>query len=133
MKHFTIDEFLRSSVAQERGIDNSLGIDSLRNIEALVDNVLDPLREAWGKPVIVNSGYRCKELNKAVGGAPASQHVKGQAADITAGTRYGNRWLFDHIRNHLPFDQLIDERDYSWVHVSFRMDGKNRGQVLHLS
>lgn len=133
MKYFTVDEFLRSGVAQERGIDNSVGIDSLRNVEALVENVLDPLREAWGKPIVVNSGYRCEALNRAVGGATASQHVKGQAADITAGTRQGNRWLFDHIRKHLPFDQLIDERDYSWVHVSFRNDGRNRGQVLHLS
>ena len=94
--------------------------------------MLDPLREWYGNPIHVNSGYRCPPLNRLVGGAPTSQHTKGEAADITAGSKEENRRLFEYIRRNLPFDQLIDEKDFAWVHVSFRRDGNNRGQVLKL-
>lgn len=102
------------------------------NLTALVDNVLDPLREWYGKPIVVNSGYRCPALNKAVGGATPSQHMSGQAADIDTGDRQQNKLLFEHIRKNLPFDQLIDESNFAWVHVSYRADGRNRNQVLKL-
>ena len=98
----------------------------------MVDNVLDPLREWYGKPIVVNSGYRCPALNKAVGGATPSQHMSGQAADIDAGDRQQNKLLFEHIRKNLPFDQLIDESNFAWVRVSYRADGRNRNQVLKL-
>ena len=94
--------------------------------------MLDPLREWYGKPVTVNSGYRCPQLNRMVGGAASSQHLKGEAADITAGSKEENRKLFDYIKSHLPFDQLIDEKNYSWVHVSYKRDGNNRKQILKL-
>lgn len=119
MKYFTIDELTRSATARELGISNEPTPEVRENLIALVDNVLDPLREAFGKPIIVNSGYRCAELNKAVDGAPTSQHMRGEAADITTGTREGNKWLFDYIRKKLPFDQLINENNYSWIHVSY--------------
>ena len=131
MKYFTMGELLRSKTANELGIDNKCDITSASALMALVDNVLDPLREWYGKPINVSSGYRCKELNTAVGGRPTSQHMKGEAADITAGSKDENKKLFDYIRDNLPFDQLIDEQDYSWVHVSFSKKG-NRKQVLKL-
>ncbi len=132
MKYFTIDEFLRSSVALLHDIDNSIDTGSLKNLEALVENVLDPLREAWGKPIRVTSGYRCARLNKAVGGVPTSHHLTGKAADITAGSNEDNRQLFLLAQQlRLPFCQLIDESGYSWLHVSYDKDNTKR-QVLHL-
>ena len=99
---------------------------------ALVDNVLDPLREAYGKPIRVNSGFRCPALNKAVKGSATSDHMTGRAADITGGSPAENKKLFYMIQElELPFDQLIDEKHFSWVHVSYR-EGANRNQVLAL-
>ncbi len=89
-------------------------------------------RTWWGKPITVNSGYRCPELNAAVKGSKTSQHMSGQAADIDTGDRQQNKLLFEHIRKNLPFDQLIDESNFAWVHVSYRADGNNRMQVLKL-
>lgn len=132
MKHFTLGELTRSTTADARGIRNVCSLDEAENLKALVDNVLDPLREWYGKPVYVNSGYRCPQLNRAVGGAADSQHMKGEAADITAGSPAENRRLFSYIRKNLPFDQLIDESRYAWIHVSYRRDGGNRRQVLAL-
>lgn len=80
----------------------------------------------------MNSGYRCPQLNRMVGGKPTSQHLKGEAADITAGSKEENRKLFAYIRANLTFDQLIDEKNFSWVHVSFKRNGENRKQIIHL-
>lgn len=131
MKHFSLHEFTRSDTAQRNAIDNTPPTGAIDNLSALVDNVLDPLREAWGAPIDVTSGYRCPRLNKAVGGSPTSQHMTGQAADITAGSPVDNRRLFQMILDlGLPFDQLIDERGFSWIHVSYRADGHNRRQIF---
>lgn len=120
MKYFTIEELTRSTTARLRGIDNTPSQQVINNLIALVDNVLDPLREAWGKPIHVNSGYRCRALNKAVGGVPASQHMRGEAADITAGGKEANRELYSLLRQlNLPVDQAINEKDFSWIHVSY--------------
>lgn len=85
MKYFTIAELTKSRTAAAQGIDNAPSPTVIANLNALVDHVLDPLREAWGHPLRVTSGYRCPQLNKAVGGVPRSQHMLGQAADVTAG------------------------------------------------
>lgn len=130
MKYFSIEELIRSAKAKELGIDNTPTEDVIANLTMLVENVLDKARIGIGAPIIVNSGYRCEELNKAVGGAKNSQHKKGEAADITTGTSYGNMCLFNYIKDNLEFDQLIDEKHYQWVHVSFRK-GRNRQEVLH--
>lgn len=132
MKYFTIAELCRSNTADRLGINNKCNQEHVSNLTALVDNVLDPLREAYGKPITVNSGYRCPTLNKAVKGAASSQHMTGQAADIDTGDRQLNKLLFEYIRKNLPFDQLIDESNFAWVHVSYQADGKNRNQVLKL-
>lgn len=132
MKHFTIKELTNSSTAKSKGIDNTPTREVVGNLTTLVDKVLDPLREAYGKPIRVNSGYRCPKLNKAIGGSATSQHVLGQAADITGGSKAENKKLFDLVRSlKLPFDQLIWEHAGVWVHVS--CGPRNRRQVLSIS
>jgi hypothetical protein len=135
MRYFTIGEFVRSAKADEYGINNRLpSMKESDNIYRLVKNVLDPLRQAYGKPIYVSSGYRCPRLNAIVGGSPTSDHMTGCAADIqgTPRTPAESRRLFSLIQElGLPFDQLIDEKDMSWVHVSHREKG-NRGQVMKL-
>ncbi len=133
MKYFTISELTKSATAQRRGIDNTASPEVASNLTALVQNVLDPLREAWGAPIIVTSGYRCPKLNATVGGAKSSQHLKGEAADIrtVSDNPADNRQLFELIiRLGLPFDQLIDEYGYNWIHVSY--GPRHRRQVLHI-
>ena len=120
MKYFTIKELTRSTTAELRGIDKTPSQQVIDNLRALVENVLDPLREAWGTPIHVNSGYRCAALNKAVGGVPTSQHILGEAADITVGTRAKNQRLYALLRQlDLPVDQAINEHDFRWIHVSY--------------
>lgn len=131
MKYFTIQELTKSATAKRKGIDNTPSKEVANSLCALVDKILDPLREAYGKPIIVTSGYRCLRLNQAVGGAASSQHVKGEAADIrsVSDKPEDNKRLFDLIRElKLPFDQLINEYGYDWVHVSF--GSRHRRQVL---
>lgn len=132
MKYFTIAELCRSNTADRLGINNRCKAEHVTTLTALVDKVLDPLREWYGKPLIVSSGYRCPELNAAVKGSKTSQHMSGQAADIDTGDRQQNKLLFEYIKKNLPFDQLIDESNFAWVHVSYRADGNNRKQVLSL-
>ena len=125
-------ELAKSSTANKLGIDNTPTNEASVALSNLVTHVLDPLREMYGKPITVNSGYRCPKLNAAVGGAKNSQHMKGEAADITAGNKTENKKLFELIRDNLPFDQLLNESDYSWVHVSYVSSSKNRKQILSL-
>lgn len=130
-KYFTINELTKSSTAQRLHINNNPTQEVKDNLNKLIDNVLDPLRELYGKPIIVNSGYRCTKLNKAIGGAKNSQHLVGQASDIRTvqNTKESNKELFNLIKNSkLPFDQLINEYDYNWVHVSY--SPRNRRQIL---
>lgn len=131
MKYFTIKELTKSSTAEAKGIDNTPTQEVERNLTALVENVLSPLREIYGKPITVNSGYRCPELNKAVGGSATSDHVKGFAADITAGSKEENERLFNIIKHNFHFSQLIDEKNFSWVHVSYNSNNL-KNQTLKL-
>lgn len=126
MKHFTIKELCRSDTARRLGIDNIPPASAVKALHELVDHVLDPLREAWGGPIHVNSGFRCHELNRLVGGTPYSQHQRGEAADITVGSPTRNRRLLALIKRlNLPVDQCIDEKGCRWIHVSHRA-GHNR-------
>lgn len=124
-------ELTRSAEAVRRSIDNVPPPEVKVRLNTLITRLLDPVRELWGGPITVNSGFRCPVLNKAVGGVPSSQHVRGEAADITVGSPEENRRLFELIRTSgLDFDQLIDERNYAWLHLSYST--RNRKQILHL-
>lgn len=141
-KYFTLEELFHSDKAVSMGLNNDprniLSVDNseiiITNITRLVVEVLDPARELLGKPISVSSGYRSEKLNKAVGGANTSQHLLGEAADITC---YNNKYLFDIIKQNLIFDQLILEestingKKVEWVHVSYRK-GKNRKQAFRM-
>lgn len=132
MKYFTIEDMTKSSTATAKGIDNTPSKDIEAKLQKLIEAVLDLLREWYGKPIRVNSGYRCEALNEAIGSkANNSQHLYGEAADITAGSKEENKKLFEYIKDNLPFDQLINESDFSWIHVSYR-EGRLRKQVLAL-
>ena len=128
MKYFRIEEFTcRCGCEMPTAVKE--------NVKALVERVLDPVRERLGKAIVVNSGYRCAVRNKVVGGAPQSQHVLGEAADIRVESRNGNLELARIIAERDVFDQLIlEECDAEgrpmWVHVSWKKSGMNRHQVL---
>ena len=134
--HFTIEEMYASATAKAKGINNKPNMQQMINLVYLCAYVLEPLREAMDEPIKIGSGFRCQELNKAVGGVYNSQHMKGQAADlcIDGDIEKGKRW-FNYIKKNLPFDQLIwehNEKGTYWVHVSFIFPdfGKNRHQVI---
>lgn len=132
-KYFSVAELVKSTTATKRKINNTPSEEIKCNINQLIDNILDPLRESWKQPIIVSSGYRCPKLNKIVGGASSSQHLLGQAADIhtKSNSREDNKRLFNLIKElKLPYDQLINEYNYKWIHVSF--SSKNRRQILNI-
>lgn len=126
MKHFKIEEFCKSATADRMGIKIVPDAAETKALEALVENVLDPLREKLGKPVSVTSGLRPKKVNIAVGGTGTSQHVKGEAADIQVKGMSPIELCRFIVAEGLPFDQLIEEG--TWTHVSY--GPRNRRQVL---
>ncbi len=117
MKHFTLNELTRSATAERLGIDNTPDATHVANLTRLVDRVLDPAREAFGAPIYVNSGYRCPELNRAVGGAVRSYHLQGRAADLNTRSRGGNLKLY-RILTTLPHKELLWENNGTWIHVA---------------
>ena len=127
-KNFTLEELTKTN-SRNDNIPNS---EETAALIKLCGKVLQPAREMYGKPIHVTSGYRSPAVNRAVGGAKKSQHMRGEAADITVFTKEENKKLFEIIRDNLSFDQLINERDYSWIHVSYRSAESNRKQVLKL-
>lgn len=133
MKYFTLQELSRSQTAQRLGLDNTPTPEAVVGLTALVENVLDPLRQAYGKPIRITSGYRSYETNKAVGGSKTSQHKLGQAADFVCTSPEELEWCYNYIKEHLPYDQLINEHNFSWIHVSYRADGKNRHEAFALN
>lgn len=129
MKNYFGDkEFTYSETAKKYGIDNTPDDLAWQHIHELRDNVLNPAREQLGHPVYITSGYRSKALNSFVGGASNSQHLTGEAADITTKNHARNRELFAILAQMGNFDQLIWEKGGEWIHVSFRPSG--RGQML---
>ena len=119
---------LKEMTATNSGLPNVPNEDQLHYLTLLCEKVLEPLRYIYGRPIKVNSGFRSEDVNKAIGGAATSQHCKGQAADITAGSKEENEKLFKILATR-DFDQLINEKNYSWIHVSFVPNG-NRKQKL---
>ena len=135
-KNFSLEEMYRSDTAQRCGIDNKPQTEEVvENLRALCTEVLQPLRDHLGKPVVVSSGYRCKDLNKKVEGVENSQHLKGEAADIKVRDREELIDVMRYIMDETDFDQLIREKSGSteWVHVSHKRNGNNRRMVLRLA
>lgn len=140
-KNFTLDELTASETAKALHIDNTPSGRVLENLKRLCVNVLQPLRDAWGAPIVVNSGYRSLALNRKVCGASNSDHLYGCAVDIKSITceRTANKRLFDlavkmmYAERLRGVKQIIDEHGYKWIHISWQ-DGrtKKRNQVLHL-
>ena len=140
-KNFTSEELTASCTAKRLGLKNYPDSYVMGNLRRLCANILQPIRDEWGAPIIVGSGYRCTQLNAAVGGVVNSDHLYGCAADIkTLHDRpLDNKQLFDlirkmHAEGKLPsLKQCIDEYDYNWIHISYQ-DGRTAklGQFLHL-
>lgn len=128
-EHFKYSEFEHSDTAKKHGIYNRLTPNAKACIKALVENVLEPLRCEWGKPLTINSGYRCKELNELVGGVESSQHRTGEASDVACKEPYKLAQLAKDM--DLPYDQLILYPTF--VHFSHKFNGKQRKQVLYNS
>jgi uncharacterized protein YcbK (DUF882 family) len=126
-KNFTLEELIHSDYAEKHGIKNLPTDDIVYNLTALAQDILQPARDLLGESITVSSGYRCKEVNDGVGSKDTSQHLIGQAADLECSD---NAKLFKLIKEQLPFDQLINESNLAWVHVSYKPHGPNRGQVL---
>ena len=137
-KNFTYDELIASSTAKRLGLDNTPNEQEKERLRQLAEDILQPIRDAWRSPIIVNSGFRSEEVNRIVGGVKNSQHRLGEAADITIGSKERNKKLFNFInklmqKGNIKVGQLIDEYSYSWIHVSLpRTNGKPNNQVLHL-
>lgn len=128
-ENFTLEEFTRSDKAKELGITNEPGEKELAALRVLVSRTIQPLRDKLGVPIHVNSGYRCPELNKAVGGVPTSQHQKGEAADLSIDGK-ANDILEALENNNIPFDQAILYRRQNFLHVSLKLDGVQRSNVI---
>ena len=129
--HFALSEFTRSESAKREGLDNTPTAEHLENLKTLCEKVLEPIRLRFGS-INISSGYRGKMLNHFIGGSVSSDHCLGRAADIDmddSGTGVTNKEIFEYIKNNLEIDQLINEFNYSWVHVGYRQ-GANRKQVL---
>jgi zinc D-Ala-D-Ala carboxypeptidase len=130
-EHLELSEVTRSESAKRNGISNMPTSEHIENFKILAAKVFEPIREHFGVPIRISSGYRSAELNKCVNGSATSQHSSGEAIDIDQDyTTITNKQVFDYIRDNLTFDQLINEFDYAWVHVSYKANGKQRGEVL---
>jgi hypothetical protein len=138
-KNLSLKEATKSVTAIRKGIDNHPDHDALMNLIDIANDVFQPLRDHFNVPIGISSGYRSKELNRAIGGSLKSQHTKGEALDIDADI-YGqitNKQVFEYIKDNLEFDQLIwefgDDYEPAWVHVSYKKHGENRRDILFAS
>lgn len=134
-KNFSMEELVASNTARMKGIDNTPDKEVEARLVQLSQQVLQPLRDSYGKPIKISSGYRCQALNKAIGGVSTSQHLKGEAVDINNG-QIENKKLFLLASKMIKegviiVGQLIDEKGYKWLHISLP-DNKHRNQILHL-
>lgn len=130
-KNFTLEEVTRSNTAKRLGIKNEIPEEHLENMQHLIDNLIQPIRDSIG-PIRISSGYRSKALNRAIGGSLKSQHSKGQALDLQfwQNGKMMNELIFDWIiDSNIEFDQMINEFDFCWIHVSLKKEN-NRKQVL---
>ena len=128
-EHITFTEATNSPTALRLGIKNIPNVIEIDSMKLVAEMCFEPLRQWYGKPIKINSFFRCEALNVAVGGSKTSQHCKGEAIDMSAGSKEENKKLFDWCKENLMFDQLLNEYDYSWVHISYKKEN-NRNQVL---
>lgn len=135
-KNLSLSEMTKSNTAKRKGISNQPTEDHMENMIDLANVIFQPIRNHFGVPIHISSGYRSEELNKAINGSKSSQHCKGEAIDIDMDYKSGpsNAEVFNFIKDNLDFDQLIwefgDENNPSWVHVSYDTDFGQRKQML---
>tara|TARA_R100000773_G_scaffold466_5_gene815 strand:+ start:4787 stop:5236 length:450 start_codon:yes stop_codon:yes gene_type:complete len=130
-KNFSRAEIEHSNTAKRLDIKNEMSEKHLEQMQGLIDNLIQPMRDAIG-PIRVTSGYRSPQLNRAIGGSRTSQHCKGQALDIQywSGGKMNNKVIYDWVlESDIEFDQMINEFDYAWIHISLKKNS-NRRQVL---
>ncbi len=130
--HITFDEATKSPTALRHGIENFPNNIQFMNMQTVAEKCFEPLRIWYNKPIKVNSFFRCPALNDKVGGSKTSQHVEGKAIDMDAGSIEENKKLFNWCKKNLNFDQLINEYNFSWVHISYVSAEKNRKQTLEI-
>lgn len=134
-KNFSLNELTHSSTANYHKVDNIPDRWELENLKKLCHDILQPIRDKYGNSIFVTSGYRNPIVNRLVNGSSTSQHILGEAADITVGSKEGNKKLFEMIvemieNGEIKVGQLIDEKKYSWIHIS--LPYKKVNQILHL-
>lgn len=134
-KNFTYEELIASSTAKRLKLDNTPTQQQKANLKKLAIEILQPIRDAWGSSIVVTSGFRAVKVNKAVGGSPTSQHCSGSAADLKVGGISQNKKLFELItrlikENKIKVGQLINEYNYSWIHVSLPRENKKNNQIF---
>ena len=138
-KNLSLAEVIKSTTAKRLGINNTPDEWATENLRQVAINVFQPLRDAFGCPIYVSSGYRGPELNRAIGGSLRSQHMEGRALDLDADVfgRCTNSQIFNWIKENVEFDQLIwefgDSDNPDWVHVSYVYGGDNRKRCLKAS
>ena len=134
-KNLSLREAIKSNTASRLGIDNRPEDWEIDNLRAIAENVFQPIRDHFGVPVGVSSGYRSKKLNKAIGGSKYSQHMIGEALDLDADIygRITNADIFNYVKENLEWDQMIwefgDDDEPNWVHISYKSRGTNRKQI----
>lgn len=136
-KNFSYDELIASATAKRLGLDNTPSPEEKEKLRKLAEDILQPIRDRWRSPIVVNSAFRSEAVNKAVGGVTTSQHRLGEAADIKVGGKDRNKKLFKAIYNmiskgEIKVGQLIDEYNYQWIHVSLPRTNKPNNQILHI-
>lgn len=132
-ENFSLEEMSRSSIAKNKGIDNTPEAAIIDNLKRLCEELLQPIRNKFGKVIKITSGYRGKELNNLVGGSASSQHLKGEAADIIS---CNNKQLWSVIcemihKGEIKVGQLIDEKNLRWIHISLP-DSGHSNEILHI-
>jgi len=131
-KHLDLAEVTRSESAKREGIINMPTPEHYENLKVIAEKVFEPIREHFGVPILISSGYRSEALNVYIGGSRSSDHSKGRALDLDMdGSSSGvtNKMIFEFIKDNLEYDQLINEFDFGWVHVGYRLNA-NRKQTL---
>lgn len=131
-KHLDLGEVTRSESAKREGIINMPTPEHYENLKVIAEKIFEPIREHFGVPIFISSGYRSEALNVYIGGSRSSDHSRGRALDLDmdqSSSGVTNKMIFDFIKDNLDYDQLIDEYNFAWVHVGYR--GKeNRKQTL---